>query len=168
MNLGIARLRGRPRNRWQDEVREDGRSSWERQGIVAFCTCQWNEWIRFFLQWVFGFPGIIFLHSCGNPIFALLNVLAETINSSFIYAPGQLIHIHHFVFWFRVYKCLPSGGGFLQQLQVFPFFLSIFSISFLTRWILRSCALGLVLHVTFVQLTLTCIGINSLLKGDSL
>jgi hypothetical protein len=25
MNLEIARLRGRPRNRWQDEVREDGR-----------------------------------------------------------------------------------------------------------------------------------------------
>jgi len=25
MNLGTARLRGRPRNRWQNEVREDGR-----------------------------------------------------------------------------------------------------------------------------------------------
>jgi hypothetical protein len=25
INLGTARLRGRPRNRWQDEVREDGR-----------------------------------------------------------------------------------------------------------------------------------------------
>jgi hypothetical protein len=25
MNLGTARLRGRPRNRWQDEVREDRR-----------------------------------------------------------------------------------------------------------------------------------------------
>jgi len=25
MNLGTIRLRGRPRNRWQDEVREDGR-----------------------------------------------------------------------------------------------------------------------------------------------
>ena len=24
MNLGTRRLRGRPRNRWQDEVREDG------------------------------------------------------------------------------------------------------------------------------------------------
>jgi hypothetical protein len=24
MNLGITRFRGRPRNRWQDEVREDG------------------------------------------------------------------------------------------------------------------------------------------------
>jgi hypothetical protein len=58
MNLEATRLRGRPRNRWQDEVREDGRlvggkgciternrrSSWERQGIVTFCTCQWNEW----------------------------------------------------------------------------------------------------------------------------
>jgi hypothetical protein len=54
MNLGIKRLIGRPRNRWQDEVREDGqifgekggrnkyitkrngRSSLERQGFVAF------------------------------------------------------------------------------------------------------------------------------------
>jgi hypothetical protein len=25
MNLGTTTLRGRPRNRWQDEVREDGR-----------------------------------------------------------------------------------------------------------------------------------------------
>ena len=25
MNLGTTRLRGRPRNRWQDDVREDGR-----------------------------------------------------------------------------------------------------------------------------------------------
>jgi len=25
MNLGTTRLTGRPRNRWQDEVREDGR-----------------------------------------------------------------------------------------------------------------------------------------------
>jgi hypothetical protein len=23
----------------------NGRSSWERQGIIAFCTCQWNEWM---------------------------------------------------------------------------------------------------------------------------
>jgi hypothetical protein len=63
MNFGTKRLRGRRRNRWQDEVREDGRivvgegwqkmyiterheiSSREWQGIVAFCTCQWNEWI---------------------------------------------------------------------------------------------------------------------------
>ena len=54
INLGTTRLRGRPRNRWQDEVREDGRvvggegwqekvSSWERQGIIAFCTHQWNK-----------------------------------------------------------------------------------------------------------------------------
>jgi len=58
MNLGTKRLRDRPRNRWQDEVREDGRivggegwqekyiterngrSSCEWQGIVEFCTCQ--------------------------------------------------------------------------------------------------------------------------------
>jgi hypothetical protein len=25
MNLGTTRLRGKPRNRWQDEVRQDGR-----------------------------------------------------------------------------------------------------------------------------------------------
>jgi hypothetical protein len=25
MNLGTTRMRGRPRNRWQDEAREDGR-----------------------------------------------------------------------------------------------------------------------------------------------
>jgi hypothetical protein len=53
------RLRSRPRNRWQDEVREDGivggeewqekvynKEEWksrERRGIVPFNTCQWNE-----------------------------------------------------------------------------------------------------------------------------
>ena len=43
MNLETTRLTGRPRNRWQDEVREDGRSSSELRGIVVFCTCQWKE-----------------------------------------------------------------------------------------------------------------------------
>jgi hypothetical protein len=61
MNLETTRLRGRPRNRWQDEVREDGRifveksgrkkyiternarSSCEWQAIITFYTCQWNE-----------------------------------------------------------------------------------------------------------------------------
>jgi hypothetical protein len=55
MNLETTILRGRPRNRWQNEVRvekggrkkyiteRNGRSSCERQGIVTFCTCQWNE-----------------------------------------------------------------------------------------------------------------------------
>jgi hypothetical protein len=66
MNLGT-RLKGRPRNRWQDGVREDGRivggEGWQKekkytternvrislewQGIVAFCTCQWNERMKY-------------------------------------------------------------------------------------------------------------------------
>ena len=61
MNSETTRLRGRPRNRCQDDVRENGRPvgvkgrrrgygtdrkgrySGERQGIVACCTCQWIE-----------------------------------------------------------------------------------------------------------------------------
>jgi hypothetical protein len=43
MNLESTRPGGKPRNRWQDTVREDGRSSQEWQEIVAFCICQWNE-----------------------------------------------------------------------------------------------------------------------------
>jgi hypothetical protein len=62
MNLESTRLRGRRRNRCQDEVRKDGRpvggkgweervykmdrngrSCGERHRIVTFCTWQWNE-----------------------------------------------------------------------------------------------------------------------------
>jgi hypothetical protein len=57
MNLETTKFRGRLRNRWQDEVREDGRrvggeewqekvynrEEWKKllrwQRIVAFCTC---------------------------------------------------------------------------------------------------------------------------------
>jgi hypothetical protein len=42
MNLGTARLRGRPRNRWQDEVREDGRivgGEWWQEKV-----CNRQEW----------------------------------------------------------------------------------------------------------------------------
>jgi hypothetical protein len=42
MNLGTTRLRGRPRNRWQDEVREDGRivggKGWKER------VCDREEW----------------------------------------------------------------------------------------------------------------------------
>jgi hypothetical protein len=35
MNLETTRLRGRPRNRWQDEVREDGRIVGGRKGYIT-------------------------------------------------------------------------------------------------------------------------------------
>ena len=39
MNLGTTRLRGRPRNRWQDEVREDGRivgrEGWQEKSTLT-------------------------------------------------------------------------------------------------------------------------------------
>jgi len=42
MNLGTTRLRGRPRNRWQDEVREDGRlicgKGWKERLYIT----EWN------------------------------------------------------------------------------------------------------------------------------
>jgi len=38
MNLGTTRLRGRPRNRWQDEVRQDGRivggEEWQEKHVT--------------------------------------------------------------------------------------------------------------------------------------
>jgi len=36
--LGTKRLRGRPRNRWQDEVREDGRKLVEKGGRKKYVT----------------------------------------------------------------------------------------------------------------------------------
>ena len=35
MNLETKKLRGRPRNRWQDEVREDGRIVGGRKGYIT-------------------------------------------------------------------------------------------------------------------------------------
>jgi hypothetical protein len=61
MNLKTTRLKDRPRNRGQDEVREDGRlvggKGWKKRvnnreewkkflrtaRIITFCTFQWNE-----------------------------------------------------------------------------------------------------------------------------
>jgi hypothetical protein len=42
MNLGTTRLRGRPRNRWQDEVREDGQIVGEEE---------WQEKVRNREEW---------------------------------------------------------------------------------------------------------------------
>ena len=38
MNLGTKRFRGRPRNRWQDEVREDGRIVGGKGGRKKYVT----------------------------------------------------------------------------------------------------------------------------------
>jgi len=38
MNLGTTRLTGRPRNRWQDDVREDGRLVGAKGGRKEYTT----------------------------------------------------------------------------------------------------------------------------------
>jgi hypothetical protein len=50
MNLESTRPRGRPRNRWQDEVREDGRivgEEWQEKVynkiIIIFINCKWVD-----------------------------------------------------------------------------------------------------------------------------
>jgi hypothetical protein len=47
MNLEITRLRGRPRNRWQDEVREDGRivggEEWQEK---VYNRQEWRKLLR--------------------------------------------------------------------------------------------------------------------------
>ena len=47
MNLGTTRLRGRPRNRWQDEVREDGRivggEAWQEK---VYNKEEWKKLLR--------------------------------------------------------------------------------------------------------------------------
>jgi hypothetical protein len=47
MNLGTTRLRGRPRNRWQDEVREDGRTvGGERWQEKVYNREEWKKLLR--------------------------------------------------------------------------------------------------------------------------
>jgi hypothetical protein len=47
MNLGTTRLRGKPRNRWQDEVREDGRivggGEWQEK---VHDRAEWKKLLR--------------------------------------------------------------------------------------------------------------------------
>ena len=47
MNLETARLRGRPRNRWQDEVREDGKlvvsKGWKER---VYNRDEWKKLLR--------------------------------------------------------------------------------------------------------------------------
>jgi hypothetical protein len=44
MNLETTRLRGRPRNRWQGEVREDGRIVGGEGWQVKVCNIHVQEW----------------------------------------------------------------------------------------------------------------------------
>jgi hypothetical protein len=46
MNLGTTRLRGRPRNRWQYEVREDGRIVGEECQEKEHNRERWNKILR--------------------------------------------------------------------------------------------------------------------------
>jgi hypothetical protein len=47
MNLETARLRGRPRNRWQDEVREDGRTvGGEEWQVKVYNREEWKKLLR--------------------------------------------------------------------------------------------------------------------------
>jgi hypothetical protein len=46
MNLETPRLRGRPRNLWQDEVREDGRIVREEWQEKAYNREEWKRLLR--------------------------------------------------------------------------------------------------------------------------
>jgi len=46
MNLGTTRLRGKPRNWWQDEVREDGRTVGEEWQEKVNCREEWKQLLR--------------------------------------------------------------------------------------------------------------------------
>jgi len=46
VNLETTRLRGRPRNRWQDEVRVDGRLVGEKGGRDIYNREEWKSPLR--------------------------------------------------------------------------------------------------------------------------
>jgi len=71
----------------------NGRSSWERHGIVAFCTCQWNEWsslvtyvrtLRDFIVFesMMGMRNWWFTPSCPWDVVQFDAILAETCEKS--------------------------------------------------------------------------------------
>jgi hypothetical protein len=44
MNMGTTRLRGRPRNRWQDEVNEGWNTSWWKERVYK--REEWKKLLR--------------------------------------------------------------------------------------------------------------------------
>jgi len=46
MNLEATRMRGRPRNRWQEEVREDGRLVGEGCKERVYNREEWKKFLR--------------------------------------------------------------------------------------------------------------------------
>jgi hypothetical protein len=46
MNLETTRLRGRPRNRWQDEAREDGRIVGGEEWQEKYIREEWKKLLR--------------------------------------------------------------------------------------------------------------------------
>jgi hypothetical protein len=46
MNFATKNLRGRPRNRWQNEVREDGQLLVEKGGRRGYITEEWKKLLR--------------------------------------------------------------------------------------------------------------------------
>ena len=107
MNLGTTRLRGRPRNRWQDEVREDGRifggEDWQEK---VHNREEWkNEWMDERMN--IGCITVLYKKYLNDPSYGKVMYSVQTqhtyINNQH-YTPGNM---------FRFTE--PSSGQFLKQ-----------------------------------------------------
>jgi len=123
MNLETTMLRGRWSEGWWETswftrvegkgilTERNGRCSWEWQGIVTFCTCQWNQWMNRqtlgFWRQVSSTPVDV---DCFNIVYTVHHISHQfylsTVNAHYLWA-------NHFVTITLTLWCLfmPSSGS---------------------------------------------------------
>jgi len=103
----------------------NGRGSWERQGITAFCTCQWIDWLYRETIWHFVSEKVLVNYVCcitGITIFYL--VLYDTVNANILLRKLNIPEAAAFVYAFiclRIYRDILHSAAYVLLIPVSVF-----------------------------------------------